>query len=68
MPFKAFNSTGTTHRCFWCGKQTTSLFWACETCSPIKEAAYKEAARKGLSNISDVYAEVFLALEKERAG
>jgi len=53
-----------SHTCWWCGEQTTSMFWACERCRPLKEEGYRRAADRGLTDIAGVYACVFEVLRE----
>lgn len=57
-----FPSPAAPHRCYWCGGETTSMFWACERCYPLKEAGYRRAKSKGLTNRADIIAEVHQTL------
>ncbi len=53
------------HKCFWCGKDTNSMFWACKRCSSLKEEGYKRAREKGINNRTDVLGEVWDVMEEK---
>jgi hypothetical protein len=53
------------HKCWWCGKQTYSMSWACFRCIPLKEEGYKRAREAGENAIDQVYGHVHDVLREK---
>jgi hypothetical protein len=50
-------------RCFWCYQENDSHSWACTKCYPLKEAAYRKAQERGITNYGEIISMVYDELE-----
>jgi len=51
------------NRCFWCYQENDGISWACKTCYPLKEEAYRKARERGITNYGELISMVYDELE-----